>query len=111
MDHPQRRKAQNEAVFREVNERIEVLHKQFAMEDDEPLHIVCECDRVDCTERLEVTIERYERVRADATTFLVATGHEDDAVEDVVDTGGGYLVVRKHPGEPAQVAEATDPRT
>ena len=111
MEHPQRRKAQNEAVFREVNERIEVLHQRFAMSDDEPLQIVCECDRVDCAERLEVTIERYERVRADSACFFVATGHEDGSVEDVVDTGGGYLIVRKHPGEPAQVAEETDPRS
>jgi hypothetical protein len=95
MDHPQRRKAQNEAVFREVNERIEVLHRQFGMADDEPLQIVCECDRVDCAERIDMPIEQYER----------------DAVEDVVDTGDGCLIVRKRAGEPAEIAEETDPRS
>jgi hypothetical protein len=110
MDHPHRRKAQNEAVFREVNERIEVLHRQFAMDADEPLQIVCECDRVDCAERIDVSVEQYERVRSEATCFFVVTGHEDDAVEDVVDTGDGCLIVRKHAGEPAQIAEETDPR-
>lgn len=111
MDQPKRRKAQNEAVFREVNERIEVLHRRFARGEEEPLQIVCECDRVDCAERIEVTIEKYERVRGDGTCFFVVPGHEDGTVEDVVDTGGGYLVVRKRPGEPARVAEETNPRS
>jgi hypothetical protein len=31
-------------------------------------------------------------------------------VEDVVDTGGDHLVVRKKPGEPERVARETDPR-
>jgi hypothetical protein len=111
MDAPQRRKAANEAVFREVNERIEGLQRHFAISAHEPLYLVCECDRVDCTEGLQVDVEVYERIRADATCFLVLPGHEDPSVESIVDTGNGYLVVRKDPGEPSDVARASDPRS
>jgi hypothetical protein len=31
-------------------------------------------------------------------------------VEDVVNTGGDYMVVRKHSGDPQEIAEKTDPR-
>jgi hypothetical protein len=111
MDHAQRRKAANEAVFREVNERIESLQHQFALTAREPLRIVCECDRLDCTMRVSVAVEVYERVRADPACFLVVPGHEDDDVEAVVDSVGEALIVRKRPGEPQQVAEDTDPRS
>jgi hypothetical protein len=110
MDPAQRRKAENEAVFREVNERIEGLQRTFALSADEPLQIVCECDRIQCAEALHVAVEEYERVRHDSAMFLVAPGHEDSEVEDVVDSGGDYLIVRKRPGEPQQIAAETDPR-
>jgi hypothetical protein len=111
MDETQRRKAANEAVFREVNERIEGLQRGFALTEHEPLQIVCECDRLDCMERIPISVEGYERVRSRSDQFIVATGHEDPSVEDVVDTGADFLVVRKRPGEPSRIAEATDPRS
>lgn len=110
MDEKRRRRAENEAVFREVNERIEGLQRTFALAEGEQLHIVCECDRLDCNAGLDVPVETYERTRADSARFLISPGHEDDEVEDVVDTGGNYLVVRKKPGEPERVARETDPR-
>jgi len=111
MDESRRRRAENEAVFREVNERIEGLQRTFAVAQCEDLHIVCECDRLDCNLGLDVSVEVYERTRQDSARFLVSTGHEDDDVEDVVDSGGDYVIVRKKPGEPQRVAAETDPRT
>jgi hypothetical protein len=111
MSENERRKAVNESVFREVNERIEALQHSFAIAEHQPLHIVCECDRLDCAERISVHLETYERVRGDAALFLVRPGHEDESVEDVVDTGGDYVIVRKRSGDPQQIAEETDPRT
>lgn len=110
MDEQQRRKAANELVFREVNERIEGLQHRYAITDREPLQIVCECDRLDCAIVISVPVETYERVRSDGRTFFVAIGHEDPSVEEIVDSGGDYLIVRKLPGEPARIAEAGDPR-
>ena len=100
----------NEAVFREINERIEEVHKRFALREREPLEVVCECDRAACIRRLLVSIDVYERVRSDSACFFVAPGHEDPSVEDVVDSGGNYVIVRKRPGEPRETAEETDPR-
>jgi hypothetical protein len=110
MDEHQRRKTANELVFREVNERIEGLQQRYAITDREPLQIVCECDRLECALVLTVAIDAYERVRADGRCFFVAVGHEDTSVEDIMDSGGDYLVVRKRPGEPARIAEENDPR-
>jgi hypothetical protein len=111
MDEAQRRKAANEAVFREVNERIEGLQRGFAVAQNQPLHIVCECDRLDCTSRITVSVETYESVRARSDEFFAVEGHEDRQVEEIVDSGPGYLIVRKKPGEPREIAEATDPRS
>ena len=105
-----RRKAANEAVFREVNERIEALHQRFEL-NDEPLQIVCECDRLQCTERLQVSVTAYEETRSDPARFFVTPGHDDPAVESVVESRDGYLVVKKHPGEPEQIAAESDPRS
>jgi hypothetical protein len=105
------RKALNEAVFRQVNEQIRNLQQGLVDADREPLHIVCECDRIDCAERISVDARVYEQTRSDAALFFVVTGHEDHSIEDVVDTGGGYLIVRKRSGEPRRIAEETDPRS
>lgn len=110
MSDVDRRRAANEAVFREVNENVEHLQRTFAATQHEPLHIVCECDRLECADRLDVPLPVYERTRADSACFLVTPGHEDPTVEDVIDTGPGYVIVRKHPGEPQEVAAETDPR-
>ncbi len=110
MSENQRRKAANEAVFREVNERIDSLQHRFATVEHEPLQIVCECDRINCAQRLSVNPDLYEKVRSDSALFFVFPGHDDESVEDVVETGPDYVVVRKRPGEPQQIAEQTDPR-
>ncbi|HZT14473.1 MAG TPA: hypothetical protein VFA19_00870 [Gaiellaceae bacterium] len=110
-DDRQARKAANEAVFRQVNERIEELQRSFALGTREPLQIVCECDRMECTERFPVALSIYEEVRSDPACFLVVPGHEDPQVESVISAAGDYLIVRKNPGEPRRLAEAHDPRS
>ena len=111
MSENERRKALNEVVFREVNERIKSLQSAFAVAEHQPLNIVCECDRLDCAEQIQVTVETYENVRSDSVLFFVRPGHEDDSVEDVIDTGGNYMIVRKRAGDPQDIAEQTDPRS
>lgn len=110
MRENERRKAFNEAVFREVNERIETLQSAFAVAERVPLNLVCECDRLDCADQISVHLETYERVRSESALFLVRPGHEDNSVEDVVDSGGDYLIVRKRSGGPREIAQQTDPR-
>jgi hypothetical protein len=60
---------------------------------------------------ISLSIGDYERIRADSALFAVVPGHEITDVEAVVEEQRGFNVVRKHPGEPMAVAEATDPRS
>jgi hypothetical protein len=100
----------NEAVFRDVNERIEELANAFQIKD-QPLDLVCECGNASCTERISMSHSEYEQLRSDSHRFAVSPGHEIPDVEKVVDKRGGYDVVEKHTGIPEAVAEQTDPRT
>jgi hypothetical protein len=109
MSERQRRLALNEAVFRDVNERIRNTHERFEL-NPSTLDLVCECGQIDCTERLTMSLADYEGVRADARQFAIVPGHDDDAVEVILARRDTYDLVRKRPGEPAEVAEATDPR-
>src|SRR5439155_2764393 len=100
----QRRRATNEALFRQVNERLEALNEAF-----EPVtksfSVVCECHDAMCVDQVELSRDDYERVRDDPTHFVVVRGHESLDVEDVVAERDGWLVVKKRPGAPAAYAE------
>jgi hypothetical protein len=100
----------NEAVFREVNERITELAENFGLED-QPLDLVCECGDPNCVERVSLGRAEYERLRSEPTHFAVHVGHVQADLEDVIDRKSGYLVVRKREGGPAEVARDTDPRS
>jgi hypothetical protein len=100
----------NEAVFRDVNERIQDVASSFNM-TSEPLDLICECGDASCVARISLTRAEYEQLRADSHLFAVAPGHVAPDVEEVVETHSGYEVVRKYKGVPAQIAQKTDPRT
>ena len=110
MDERQERIGLNEAVFREVNERIEDLAEQFNLQD-RPLDLICECGDGNCTERISMTHAEYEQLRSDPRQFAVFPGPDYDDIEDVVERRPGYDVVRKREGEAAELAEATDSRS
>jgi hypothetical protein len=99
--------ARTESLFREVNERIAESAERF---DAEETKFVCECADPSCTERVEATLEEYERVREDATTFLLVDGHEDERVEAVVRSDGERAVVEKHHPLVAPLATKLNPR-
>lgn len=102
------RKGLNEAVFREVNERIEDVAETFDLARE--LDLVCECGDAGCVERITLTHEEYERIRSNARLFAVYPGHEQRDVDRVVDRLSGYYIVEKTEGPPARIAEQTDPR-
>jgi hypothetical protein len=110
MDERAERIGLNEAVFRDVNERVRSINEGFGgrLENAE---FVCECGYASCTERVRIDLTVYESIRADPTCFIVKDGHEIPDVEDVVDRHEGFLVVQKKAGDPAELAEATDPRS
>jgi hypothetical protein len=98
------RAARNQALFREVNERIEDLARPAYSRA-----FICECCNENCNETLSITIEEYEDMRGDGNRFAVLPGHEDRDVEDVVQANGRYLIVAKL-GRGGTIAEQLDPR-
>ncbi len=105
MDPRAERVGKNEAVFREVNERINEVTR------DSTAEYLCECGYETCTETIQITVADYEAVRTDSTHFAVLPGHEIPDVEDVVARNDAFLVVQKKAGEAAALATELDPRS
>lgn len=101
------RLAQNEVLFRVLNENIQNIASTLGQ--GAPFEFICECATSGCFERLTLTLEEYESVRLDGTHFLVAAGHEDIEVEQVVEVRENYVVVEKD-GTAGIVALEEDPR-
>ena len=100
-------KANHQVLFREVNEHIAELSGEW--NETGVSLFVCECSNPECAEALEITQGEYERVRADSVRFVVAAGHQQVAVERVVEDRGRFLVV-ENTGAAAEIARASDPR-
>ncbi len=109
-DERTRRVVHNEALYRQVNERIAELSDAF-----EPVTgdfaVVCECGELRCTDQISVPRDVYERTRQNSSWFILKPGHDVPDVEHVVEKNGGYIVVEKDPGEAKRLAIDTDPRT
>jgi len=108
------RQAKNEALFRSLNERIRAvtatLDFDAVVDAEVPEAYVCECSDPTCTERITLTREEYEAVRASPIQFVVAPGHVEPEIEAVVTRTDRFVVVRKEADE-REYAIATDPRS
>jgi hypothetical protein len=65
--------AQNESLFREVNERVQEVAD--SLEIDSVREYFCECANADCSFRLALTRSQYENIRADPTQCVVLPLH------------------------------------
>jgi hypothetical protein len=106
------RLAQNEALFREVNERVAEVATHFIEVETkgEAVEFICECGRADCAEPIAMTVAEYQAIRAKPTRFAVVPAHEQPEVESVVERYPTYVVVEKR-GDAEEIARETDPRT
>jgi hypothetical protein len=105
------RAAQNQSLFREINERVKDLNEGFSL----VLPIgewVCECANETCTERISLSAQEYEAIRSDGVRFFVAPGEEHvwPDVEVVTRRYDGYWVVEKV-GHSGEMAREADPRS
>jgi hypothetical protein len=100
-------RAHTEALFRNVNEHIAESAERFAADSTE---FVCECADASCAHRVEATLEEYEGVRADATTFLLLPGHAHADIERVVEDRGRFHVVEKMHQAVRATVKRLDPR-
>jgi hypothetical protein len=90
--------AKNEALLREVNERIqEVGERLQVLPDDELLDFRCECGRAECENSVSMTSDEIEQVRSENDRFAVLPGHEDPEIERVVERNERYVIVDKLP--------------
>lgn len=110
LDQRFERQARNEALFREVNERIAQLGERAqAKSPDGTVDFLCECgEEGGCGQRVRVPTEVYERVRSQDDRFVVRPGHETPEIEHAVEWSDTYVVVDKIPAAEAFVQD--DPR-
>jgi hypothetical protein len=117
MERRLERQARNEALLREVNERVAELDKdaeEGSFAPDETLfEFLCECGAGDgeagtCLEHVHMTIHEYEQVRSQDDRFVVYPGHETAPLESVVARTERFVIVDKRPAAEPFVAD--DPR-
>jgi hypothetical protein len=99
----------NEALFREVNDRVAEVAEEF-IAGESPIDFSCECGDRACAEQIAMTVGEYEALRAEATHFAVVPGHEVPDIERVVARHPNYVVVEKQDPDAKEVARETDPR-
>jgi hypothetical protein len=106
-DDLQRRLAQNESLYRKVNEAIE--RGLWPGEEPERIPFRCECARMDCNATVEMVVAEYEAVRQTPRRFLLLDGHDIAGLDVVMERHPGYIVVEKR-GIGGIEAEELDPR-
>ena len=108
MDEREKRLAQNEALFREVNERVQVIAAEHG-DDGHVYEFYCECSNADCTLHVAATTATYEAVRAYPNRFLVFPEHALPEIENVVERTDDWWVIEKI-GEAGSLVSRLDPR-
>ena len=93
------RRGRNEAIFREVNERIADMSAS-----SDVVEFLCECGERTCLTTFRVDIAVYRDVREHQHRFFVTHGHADPEIESVVVRRDDFVVVEKH-GLAADVAD------
>ena len=104
----QGRAARNQALFREVNDRISELNESFG-EIKEVYEIACECSNIECIALVTISPEEYLSVRASPRRFVVLPEHVVRDVERVVSKRQGHVVVEKLGAAGAVATELAEP--
>ena len=108
------RQARNEALIRDVNERIErVAEEARPGAGLERFEFLCECgaggdDNIACEGRIEMTVAEYEEIRGQDDRFALVPGHESEELENVAGRTHRFVVVDKKPAAEPFVDD--DPR-
>jgi hypothetical protein len=103
-----RRKAENEVIFRRHNESVEKGFeeiKQFAKEDGQEglipekdgiaLRFYCECSDENCQQRILLKPSEYNKLHRRRNHFVIVHDHEVVSIEKVVAREKDYSVVEK----------------
>jgi hypothetical protein len=98
----------NETRSREINEWIDEANQSPGTGIQNPF--VCECSDASCSATIRLTHGEYEEVRGHGTYFAIAPDHESPDLDLMVSERVGFAIIRKLPGFPARLADASDPR-
>jgi hypothetical protein len=105
------RLAENEAMFRRINEEVQAGYDEtnrLAEEDDQPefkvsvvgsdtpLLFYCECADENCAKRVPITMHEYREIHKNRRQFIIVPGHEVMSVEKVIVEKPDYTVVEKN---------------
>src|SRR3954451_4137162 len=96
------RLAENEARFRDANERIAATAARLQLQ--QLLPFICECGRRNCNAVVRVLPRDYERVRAVANRFIYVAGHEQDLPGSHLLERLEHAVIVEKTGEAGRVA-------
>jgi hypothetical protein len=91
----EQRAAQNQLLFREVNERIASLAERALLPEIVPIQVTCECVDMSCTTGVQIPLHEFAEIHRTTNRFLVVPGHELPDVEDVVERRDRFLIVAK----------------
>jgi hypothetical protein len=103
----------NEALYRELNERVREIEDDMSMRglvEAEPYsEYFCECGLESCMDKIRLTREEYEDARSDSRRFVILPNHLIADVERVVYCEDDrYTIVEKLEGE--RELALSDPR-
>jgi hypothetical protein len=84
--------AYNESFFRDLNERKAAWLKDGL----QAAGFRCECWRMDCVARIQLSSQEWEEVRSRATCFAVAPGHTGAEHEQVLRRYPHFWIIEKH---------------
>jgi hypothetical protein len=105
-DLTQERIAENQASFREANDKIEAAAYRIGLPERVPF--ICECSDPECMELIRLSLDEYANVRQSPRRFCTAPGHAEAAVAAgaavIVGEVGGYTLVDKI-GVAGEIAE------
>jgi hypothetical protein len=101
--------AQNDATFRNANERIGAAAGAYDVKT--PIPFICECADPTCMEIVRLELDQYEEIRANSRRFFNIPGHEDlsEGSAVVIAEREGYVIVEMT-GHAGEVVEALDER-
>ena len=91
------REAANQALFREINNKLRELHPP---ESEHVGNFLCECGAGGCMTTISMPLTAYAEIRSHPLRFITLAGHHHPAVERVVEDHGGWTVVELY-GEAA----------
>lgn len=100
-EHPkpsfsQRRRVENEVMFKQENERIKQVAESVTVRTSAlPIPFYCECANLNCSKIINLTSEDFEAFHDDPDWYTILPGHEQLDIEKVIKNNDGFLVIKK----------------